>query len=56
MDATDAAVREELERRLAVNEAEERVEPRPPLPRGDMIALALIVVLSVVVGLIAGVV
>jgi hypothetical protein len=54
MDDTDRAVREELERRLAVIDVEERDHPRPPFPRGDTIALVVIVVVSVVVGLIVG--
>ncbi len=54
MDDTDRAVRQELERRLAVIDVEEREAPQPPLTRGDLIALALIVVVSVVIGLIVG--
>ena len=54
MDDTDRAVREELERRLAVIEVEERETPRPPFPRGDMVVLVAIVVVSIVVGLLVG--
>ncbi len=54
MDDTDSAVRQELERRLAVIDVEEREAPRPPLPRNDMTILVLIVVVSIVVGLIVG--
>ncbi len=54
MDDTDRAVRDELERRLAVIEVEERGTPRPPFPRADMVVLVALVVVSVVVGLIAG--
>jgi hypothetical protein len=54
MDDTDRAVREELERRLAVIDVEEREAPRPAFPRADLVALAILVVVSVVVGLIAG--
>ena len=54
MDDTDRAVRDELERRLAVIEVEERETPRPPFPRADMIVLVAMVVVSVVIGLIVG--
>jgi hypothetical protein len=54
MDDTDRAVRDELERRLAVIEVEERETPRPPFPRADMTTLVVMVVVSVVVGLIVG--
>ena len=54
MDDTDRAVRDELERRLAVIEVEERETPRPPFPRADMVVLVAMVVVSVVVGLIVG--
>ena len=54
MDDTDRAVREELDRRLAVLEVEERVTPRPPFPTADMMALIALVVVSVVIGLIVG--
>ncbi|SDY94254.1 hypothetical protein SAMN05660209_04145 [Geodermatophilus africanus] len=54
MDDTDRAVRDELARRLAVIEVEERETPRPPFPRGDMVVLVAMVVVSVVVGLIVG--
>jgi hypothetical protein len=54
MDDTDRAVREELERRLAVIGVEERETPRPPFPRGDMVVLVVIAVLAVVVGLVVG--
>ena len=54
MDDTDRAVRDELERRLAVIEVEERETPRQPFPRADMIALVAMVVVSVVIGLIVG--
>ena len=54
MDDTDRAVRDELERRLAVIEVEERETPRPPFPRSDMVVLVVMVVVSVVVGLIVG--
>jgi hypothetical protein len=56
MDDTDRAVRDELERRLAVIEVEERATPRPPFPRADMITLVAMVIVSVVVGLIVGLV
>ena len=49
MDDTDRAVRDELERRLAVIEVEERETPRSPFPRADMLALV-----AMVVGLIVG--
>ena len=55
MDDTDRAVRDELERRLAVIEVEERETSRPPFPRADMLALVAMVVVSIVVGLIVGV-
>ena len=54
MDATDRAVRDELDRRLAVIEVEERETRRPPFPRADMLVLVAMVVVSVVVGLIVG--
>ena len=54
MDDTDRAVREELDRRLAVLEVEERETPRPPFPTADMVVLLGIVAVSIVVGLIAG--
>ncbi len=54
MDDTDRAVREELERRLAVIDAEEREAPQPAFPRSDMVVLVVIVVVSIVVGLIVG--
>ena len=54
MDDTDRAVREELDRRLAVIEVEEWETTRPPFPRSDMVLLVALVVVSVVVGLIAG--
>lgn len=54
MDDTDPAVREELERRLAVIAVEHREAPQPPFPRADMIALVAIVVVSMLVGLIVG--
>ena len=54
MDDTDRAVRDELERRLAVIADEERDAPSPAFPRADMIALVAIVVVSVLLGLIVG--
>jgi hypothetical protein len=54
MDDTDRAVRDELDRRLAVIEVEERETPRPPFPRADLLVLVAMVVVSVVVGLIVG--
>ena len=54
MDDTDRAVREELDRRLAVLEVEERETPRPAFPNSDMVALLALVVVSVVIGLIVG--
>ena len=54
MDDTDRAVREELDRRLAVLEVEERDTPRPAFPTTDMMALIALVVVSVVIGLIVG--
>ena len=56
MDDTDRAVREELDRRLAVLEVEEREAPQPPFPNSDMMALLALVVVSVVIGLIVGLV
>ena len=56
MDDTDRAVREELDRRLAVLEVEERETPRPAFPHSDMTALLALVVVSVVIGLIVGLV
>jgi hypothetical protein len=55
MDDTDRAVRDELERRLAVIEVEGRETPQPAFPRSDMIALIAIVVVTIVVGLIVGI-
>ncbi|RZU34166.1 hypothetical protein [Blastococcus saxobsidens] len=55
MDDTDRAVRDELERRLAVLAVEEREAPQPAFPRSDMVALVAIVVLSIVLGLIVGI-
>jgi hypothetical protein len=54
MDDSERAVRDELDRRLAVIEVEERETPRPPFPRADMVVLVAMVVVSVVVGLIVG--
>jgi hypothetical protein len=54
MDDTDRAVREELARRLAALELEEREQRHPPFPRADMIVLIAIVALSVVLGLVTG--
>lgn len=56
MDDNDRAVRGELDRRIAVIEDEEREAPRPAFPKADLVVLALVVVLSVLVGLIAGIV
>ena len=56
MDDTDRAVREELDRRLAVLEVEERETPRPAFPTTDMLILLAIVAVSVVFGLIVGLV
>jgi hypothetical protein len=55
MDTTDPAVKQELERRLQVIETEEVGDPaHDAFPRADLIALVALVVLSIVVGLIAG--
>lgn len=54
MDDNDRAVRDELERRLAVLATEHAEAPQPPFPRTDMIALVAIIVVSMVVGLIVG--
>jgi hypothetical protein len=54
MDDSERAVRDELDRRLAVIEVEERETPRPPFPRADLVVLVAMVVVSVVVGLIVG--
>ena len=55
MDDTDRAVRDELARRLAVIEVEERETPRPPFPRADLMLLIALVVVSVVIGLLVGI-
>lgn len=55
MDDNDLAVREELERRLAVIDREDREAPQPAFPRADMLALVLLVVVSVVTGLLVGI-
>jgi hypothetical protein len=54
MDDTDRAVRDELDRRLAVLAVEHREAPQPPFPRADLIALVAVVVVSMVLGLIVG--
>ena len=55
MDDNDLAVREELERRLAVIEREDREAPRPSFPRADLVLLIALVVVSVVIGLLVGI-
>ncbi len=55
MDATDRAVREELERRLAIIEKERGAEHSLPLPRIDLVIFVLIVVVAALVGMIAGI-
>lgn len=55
MDTTDPNVRQELERRLEMIETQEIGDAaHDPFPRADLMALGLIVVLSIIVGLIAG--
>lgn len=55
MDDKDHAVRDELERRLAVIEREDREAPQPSFPRADMVALVALVLVSVVIGLLVGI-
>ncbi len=55
MDDNDLAVREELERRLAVIEREDREAPQPSFPRADMVALIALVLVSIVIGLVVGI-
>ncbi len=54
MDATDRAVRQELERRLAILEQERGAVHSMPLPRADLVVFVLIVVVAALAGMIAG--
>lgn len=54
MDTSDARVREELNRRLRTISTDEVGDPvHAPLPRADLVACIVIVVLSIVVGVLA---
>lgn len=56
MDVTENALREELERRLAVLETEQGQPHTQPLPTLDLVAGIVIVVVAVLIGLIVGLV
>ncbi|WP_435742080.1 hypothetical protein [Nocardioides sp. SYSU DS0663] len=54
MDANDRAVQEELQRRLAVIDQETSAGHSRPLPRADLLAFVLIIVVAALVGVVAG--